>query len=96
VELADAATGCGVLLAFYLLQDANGIADFSEAMAYFSALGIASEQMAVDSWARTLEANVAAGGRTKILSHGQEGGDAGRALIDGHGRGRYPAGSAVL
>src|SRR5215467_13095027 len=47
-----------VLLAFYLLPDGTGIADFSEALATSTPSGIVSEQMAVDSIAKTLEANV--------------------------------------
>jgi hypothetical protein len=61
-----------VLLAFYLLPDGTGIADFSEALATSIPSGIASEQLAVDSIARTLEANVAQVQRVKILIHGQE------------------------
>jgi hypothetical protein len=61
-----------VLLAFYLLPDGTGIADFSEALATSVPSGIASEQMAVDSIARTLEANVPQVQRLRILIHGQE------------------------
>ena len=61
-----------VLLAFYLLPDGTGIADFSEALATAVPSGIASEQMAVDSIARTLEANVPQVQRLKILIRGQE------------------------
>jgi hypothetical protein len=61
-----------VLLAFYLLPDGTGIADFSEALATSIPSGIVSEQLAVDSIARTLEANVAQVQRVKILIHGQE------------------------
>jgi sporulation and spore germination protein len=61
-----------VLLAFYLLPDGTAIADFSEALATSTPSGIASEQMAVDSMARTLEANVPQVRRLKILIHGQE------------------------
>ena len=63
-----------VLLAFYLLPDGTGtaIADFSEALATSTPSGIVSEQMAVDSIARTLEANVPQVRRVKILIHGQE------------------------
>jgi hypothetical protein len=61
-----------VLLAFYLLPDGTGIADFSEALATSIPSGIASEQLAVDSIARTLEANVPKVQRLKILIHGQE------------------------
>src|SRR5205085_9688774 len=61
-----------VLLAFYLLPDGTGVADFSEALATSMPSGIQSEQMAVDSIARTLEANVPQVRRLKILIHGQE------------------------
>jgi len=61
-----------VLLEFYLLPDGTAIADFSEALATSTPSGIASEQMAVDSIARTLEANVPQVQRLKILIHGQE------------------------
>jgi len=61
-----------VLLAFYLLPDGTAIADFSEALATSVPSGIVSEQLAVDSIARTLEANVPRVQRVKILIHGQE------------------------
>ena len=61
-----------VLLAFYILPDSTAIADFSEALAISIPSGIASEQLAVDSMARTLEANVPEVKRLKILIHGQE------------------------
>ena len=61
-----------VLLAFYILPDGTAIADFSEALATSIPAGIASEQLAVDSMARTLEANVPKVKRLKILIHGQE------------------------
>jgi Sporulation and spore germination len=61
-----------VLLAFYLLPDGTGIADFSEALATSIPSGIVSEQMAVDSIAKTLEANVPQVRWLKILIHGQE------------------------
>jgi hypothetical protein len=61
-----------VLLAFYLLPDGTGIADFSEAMASSIPSGIESEQRAVDSITRTLAANVPQITRLKILIHGQE------------------------
>jgi len=61
-----------VLLAFYLLPDGTGVADFSEALATETPSGIQSEQMAVDSITRTLEANVPKVERLKILIHGQE------------------------
>lgn len=61
-----------VLLAFYLLPDGTGVADFSEALATSIPSGIASEQLAVDSITRTLEANVPQVQRLRILIHGQE------------------------
>lgn len=60
------------LLAFYILPDGTGVADFSEAMASSIPSGIQSEQLAVDSITRTLEANVPQVQRLKILIHGQE------------------------
>lgn len=60
------------LLAFYLLPDGTAIADFSEALGTSIPSGIESEQMAVESIARTLEANVPQVRRLKILIHGQE------------------------
>jgi hypothetical protein len=64
---ADAA-----LLEFYLLPDGTGIADFSEALGTSVPSGIESEQLAIDSIVRTLEANVPQVQRLKILIHGQE------------------------
>jgi len=61
-----------VLLAFYLLPNGTAIADFSEALATATPSGIQSEQLAVDSITRTLEANVPSVQRLKILIHGQE------------------------
>jgi hypothetical protein len=61
-----------VLLAFYLLPDGTAIADFSEGLATSIPSGIESEQMAVDSLTRTLEANVPQVRWLKILIHGQE------------------------
>jgi len=61
-----------VLLAFYLLPDGTAVADFSEALATSIPSGIASEQLAVNSIARTLETNVPQVQRLKILIHGQE------------------------
>ena len=61
-----------VLLAFYILPDGTAIADFSEALATSIPSGIVSEQLAIDSLARTLEANVPQIQRLKILIHGQE------------------------
>jgi len=60
------------LLQFYLLPDGTGIADFSEPMATSLPSGIQSESLAVESIARTLEANVPQVRRLKILIHGQE------------------------
>jgi spore germination protein GerM len=60
------------LLAFYLLPDGTAVADFSEALATSIPSGIESEQLAVDSIARTLAANVPQALRLKILIHGQE------------------------
>ena len=64
---ADAA-----LLQFYLLPDGTAVADFSDPLATATPSGILSEQMAVDSIVRTLEANVEPVKRLKILIHGQE------------------------
>jgi hypothetical protein len=61
-----------VLLAFYLLPDGTAIADFSEGLATSIPSGITSEQMAVDSLTKTLEANVPQVRWLKILIHGQE------------------------
>ena len=61
-----------VLLAFYMLQDGTAIADFSEALATNIPSGIESEQIAVDSISKTLEANVPQVRWLKILIHGQE------------------------
>ena len=61
-----------VLLAFYMLPDGTAIADFSEALATATPSGIESEQMAVDSVTKTLEANVPQIRWLKILIHGQE------------------------
>jgi hypothetical protein len=60
------------LLGFYILPDGTAIADFSDALASKTPSGILSEQMAVDSIARTLENNVPALHHLKILIHGQE------------------------
>jgi hypothetical protein len=60
------------LLEFYLLPDGTGIADFSEALATSTPSGIASERLAIESIARTLEANVPQVKRLKILIHGQQ------------------------
>ena len=60
------------LLAFYILPDGTAVADFSESLANSIPSGIQSEQLAVDSITRTLEANVPQVKRLKILIHGQE------------------------
>ena len=64
---ADAA-----LLDFYVLPDGTAVADFSDSLASEMPSGIMSEQLAVDSVARTLEVNVPGLQRLKILIHGQE------------------------
>jgi hypothetical protein len=61
-----------VLLQFYLLPDGTAVADFSEALATASPSGILSEQLAVNSIARTLQANLGAVQRLKILIRGRE------------------------
>jgi hypothetical protein len=61
-----------VLLGFYILPDGTAIADFSDAFSSEMPSGILSEEMAVNSIARTLESNVAILRRLKILIHGQE------------------------
>ena len=61
-----------VLLQFYLLPDGTAVADFSDALANATPSGIMSEQMAVDSIVRTLQANISSAHRLKILIHGQE------------------------
>jgi hypothetical protein len=60
------------LLDFYMLPDGTAVADFSDAVASEMPSGILSEQLAVDSIARTLEVNVPGLRRLKILIHGQE------------------------
>jgi len=60
------------LLEFYILPDGTGIADFSEGLATGTPSGIQSEQLAVDSMTRTLQANVPQVQQLKILIHGQE------------------------
>jgi hypothetical protein len=61
-----------VLLGFYILPDGTAIADFSDALSSEMPSGILSEEMAVNSIARTLESNVPILRRLKILIHGQE------------------------
>lgn len=60
------------LLELYLLEDGTAVADFSDTLASATPSGILSEQLAVDSIARTLAANVEQVRRLKILIHGQE------------------------
>ena len=60
------------LSSFYILPDGTAIADFSDAISSEMPSGILSEEMAVNSIARTLEANVPGLHRLKILIHGQE------------------------
>jgi Sporulation and spore germination len=61
-----------LLLAFYLQPGGTGVADFSDALSSETPSGIQSEQLAVDSIARTLGANVNVIHQLKILIHGQE------------------------
>lgn len=60
------------LLAFYILPEGTGVADFSDELRTSIPSGIQSEQLAVESIVRTLEANVPEVLRLKILIHGQE------------------------
>ena len=59
------------LLAFYIQPDGTGIADFSDEVQTGSPSGILSEQLAVDSIAQTLGANMTGIQKLKILIHGQ-------------------------
>ncbi|MGA8233438.1 MAG: GerMN domain-containing protein [Candidatus Acidiferrales bacterium] len=60
------------VLGFYVLPDGTGIADFSDGLSSETPSGILSESLAVTSITRTLESNVSALRRLKILIHGQE------------------------
>jgi len=60
------------VLGFYVLPDGTAIADLSDTISTETPSGILSEELAVDSIARTLEANVTSLRRLKILIHGQE------------------------
>jgi hypothetical protein len=60
------------LLAFYLQPDGTAIADFSDEISSAMPSGILSEQLAVQSIAQTLGANVGGIRQLKILVHGQE------------------------
>jgi sporulation and spore germination protein len=60
------------LLAFYIQPDGTGIADFSDEISSAMPSGIMSEELAVQSIAQTLAANVSGIRQLKILIHGQE------------------------
>jgi hypothetical protein len=60
------------LLAFYIQPDGTAIADFSDEISSSMPSGILSEQLAEQSIAQTLGANVAGIKQLKILLHGQE------------------------
>ncbi len=60
------------LLAFYIQPDGTAIADFSDEISSGMPSGILSEQLAVQSIAQTLGANVPGIRQLKILVHGQE------------------------
>jgi hypothetical protein len=60
------------LLAFYVQPDGTAIADFSDEIISGMPSGILSEQMAVESVALTLGANVPGIKQLKVLVHGQE------------------------
>ena len=60
-----------ILLGFYILPDGTAVADFSDTLSSELPSGILSEKMAVDSIAQTLQSNVPALRRLKILLHGQ-------------------------
>jgi hypothetical protein len=60
------------LLAFYIQPDGTAIADFSDEIVSAMPSGILSEQMAVQSIALTLGANMTGIRQLKILVHGQE------------------------
>ena len=62
------------LLAFYIQPDGTAIADFSDEISSGMPSGILSEQLAVESIAQTLGANVTGIRQLKILVHGQEAG----------------------
>lgn len=61
-----------ILLAFYIQPDGTAIADFSDEIASAMPSGILSEQLAVQSMALTLGANMTGIRQLKILVHGQE------------------------
>jgi hypothetical protein len=61
-----------ILLAFYIQPDGTAIADFSDEIVSGMPSGILSEQLAVQSIAQTLGANMTGIRQLKILVHGQE------------------------
>lgn len=61
-----------ILLAFYIQPDKTAIADFSDEIVSGMPSGILSEQLAVQSIALTLGANMTGIRQLKILIHGQE------------------------
>jgi hypothetical protein len=61
-----------ILLAFYIQPDGTAIADFSDEISSAMPSGILSEQLAAQSIAQTLGANVSGIRQLKILVHGQE------------------------
>ena len=61
-----------ILMAFYIQPDGTAIADFSDEIVSGMPSGILSEQLAVQSIAQTLGANITGIRQLKILVHGQE------------------------
>ena len=61
-----------ILLAFYIQPDGTAIADFSDEISSGMPSGILSEQLAVESIAQTLGANVGGIRQLKLFVHGQE------------------------
>jgi hypothetical protein len=80
------------LLAFYIQPDGTAIADFSDEISSAMPSGIMSEQLAVQSMAQTLGANVNGIRQLKILIHGQEA-ETLAGHLDLHGL--FPVGSAA-
>lgn len=80
------------LLAFYIQPDGTAIADFSDEISSAMPSGIMSEQLAVQSMAQTLGANVNGIRQLKILIHGQEA-ETLAGHLDLHGL--FPVGSAT-
>jgi hypothetical protein len=79
------------LLALYIQPDGTAIADFSDEISSAMPSGIMSEQLAVQSMAQTLGANVNGIRQLKILIHGQEA-ETLAGHLDLHGL--FPVGSA--